>query len=262
LLVFSELEDYLEENNIRYAEFFFTPSIPWKYDCDAREILEALLERTSEVEKQKGVTIRWILDNVRQFGREPAERTAQLGVDFREHGVVAIGLGGDEQSVPLKEFAEVFTWARAHQLFLHVHAGEIGEPREIWDALQVLGANRIGHGIQAARDAKLMEYLREHAIGLDVCLTSNTKTRAWPLLSDHPFQLLFQRGVPVTLNTDDPGLFETTLVDEYAKAAGCFELTRNDLEKVALQGIHSSFLPYSRKMEMMEEFQASFQASE
>ncbi len=249
-----DLGRYFQRENILYAEVIFTPSIPWRFGRDGAEVLGVLLEESAKLEKSSGVRIRWILDCVRQFGREAAERTAELAWQSRAQGVVGVGLGGDEQAVPLSEYEEVFNWVRAHELFVHVHAGEIGEPSEIWDALQILGANRIGHGIQASRDSKLMEYLRDHAIGLDICLTSNAKTKAWPLISEHPFPLLFKRGVPLTLNTDDPGLFEVDLGTEYKKAVDFFELQEEDLHRIILQGIRSSFLPHDEKMSLMQLF--------
>jgi len=259
--ILRDLGEYFQRENILYAEVIYTPSIPWKFGKDGAEILAALLEESAKFEKTHGVRIRWILDCVRQFGREVAERTAELAWQSRAQGVVGVGLGGDEKAGSLSEYEEVFNWVRAHELFVHVHAGEIGEPSEIWDALQILGANRIGHGIQASRDSKLMAYLRDHAIGLDICLTSNAKTKAWPLISEHPFPLLFERGVPVTLNTDDPGLFEVNLGTEYKKAVDTFELQEEDLHRIILQGIRSSFLPHDEKMSLMQVFSDKIQAS-
>lgn len=259
LLILDWLAEYFQQENIRYAEIFYSPSIAWRFDRDGRHILQALLERASVIEASQPVTIRWILDCVRQWGQAAAEKTAELAAEFRDFGVVGLGLGGDENSVPANEFAEVFAWARAHQLYVHVHAGEIGEPQQIWDGLQILGANRIGHGIHAARDPHLMEYLKERAIGLDICLTSNLKTGAWRMLARHPFRLLHQRGIPVTLSTDDPGLFETRLSEEYLLAAQHFGLTRFDLHYIILQGARSSFLAHREKMKLMEELNLEIQ---
>ena len=254
LRVLRELEAYLVRESIRYAELIYTPSIPWKFGRDGEETLDALLAESNRFERESGVTIRWILDSVRQFGVEVAQKTAELARRYAERGIVAVGLGGDERAIPVADFAGVFSWARAHGLFVHIHAGEIGPPEEIWAALKVLGANRIGHGIQAARDPALMEYLREHAIGLDVCLTSNVRTRAWPMLAEHPLPLLLKRGVPVSLATDDPGLFRTGLCGEIQKAVETFDLGEEDLSRMLLQGVRSSFLPYEQKMELMQTF--------
>jgi aminodeoxyfutalosine deaminase len=252
-LVLERLGTYFSEQNIRYAEIIYTPSIPWRTQRDGKEILIALLEQSAQIAGQ-GTKIRWILDCVRQFEVEWAWRTAELAAEFSEQGVVGIGLGGDENSLAMSEYQEVFAWIRAHRLYAHVHAGEIGDVQQVWNALQVLGANRIGHGIQAARDPHLMDYLRQHAIGLDVCLTSNSKTGAWTPISDNPFGLLYKRGVPVTLNTDDPGLFQISLNEEFQKAARLFQLGREDLHHIALQGVRSSFLPHHEKMALMKEF--------
>jgi aminodeoxyfutalosine deaminase len=255
LLLLDLLADYFKKENIRYAEVITSPSIPWKFGQDGEAILAALLERSAEIEARDGMMVRWILDCVRNYGPEPARQTAELALRYRERGVVAIGRGGDEKSVPMKEFESTFHWAKANGLFIHCHAGEIGGVDQVWDAVTLLGANRIGHGIQAARDARLMEHLRERAIGLDICLTSNVRTLAWAPLSGHPFQLLYKRGVPVTLNTDDPGIFKTGLCEEYVKAFKHFGLTRTDLNHIALQGIRSAFLPAGPKAELMQAFQ-------
>ncbi len=255
LQVLDELKEYFLQQNIRYAEIFYTPSIPWKWERDGEAILKALLKRGRQIEQEYAIQIQWILDSVRQFGPELALRTVELAARFRDQGVVAVGLGGDENALPTEDYQEVFSWARGHQLFVHSHAGEIGEPEKVWQAIQLLGANRIGHGIQAARDSKLMEYLREHSTGLDICLTSNSRTGAWRTLSDNPFWLLYKRGVPVTLNTDDPGLFRTTLVEEYRKAVEAFELGCEDLHRLILQGVHNAFLPHAEKMALMQRFQ-------
>ncbi len=253
-LLTDQLAQYMREQNILYAEVIFSPSIPDHFERDGRTVLEALLAHGRKLEAEQGLRIGWILDCVRHFGVEAARRTAQLAVEYREQGVVGLGLGGDELSLPMAEFEKIFAWAKANQLYIHVHAGETGGPDQVWDAVRVLGANRIGHGIQAARDARLMEYLREHAVGLDVCLTSNLKTQAWARISTNPFGLLFRRGVPVSINTDDPGLFQTTLIEELSKAVSLFSLTQEDLHRLILQGLRSAFLPHQDRMALMRQF--------
>jgi len=260
IAVLDGLGEYFREENIRYAEVIFTPSILWKHERDGRATLEALLERGQKMAGSQGTTVRWILDAVRQFGVEAAQQTAELALEFQDRGVVGIGLGGDENSLAMEEYHEVFSWARAHRLYAHVHAGEIGDEKQVWKALQLLGADRIGHGIQSARDPKLMEYLRQHAVGLDICLTSNLKTGAWVPISSSPFGLLFRRGVPVSLNTDDPGLFQTTLTQEFEKAVQYFQLDHEAVHRLVLQGVHSSFQPHESKMDLMQEFQQEIQS--
>lgn len=258
LQILNWLSEYFVREKIWYAEIIYSPSIPWKFGVDARQILASLLEKSQEIQAKQGIRIGWILDCVRQYGSTFAWQTAELAYEFREQGVVALGLGGDELSLEMGEYQEVFTWAKSHQLFAYVHAGEIGEPQQIWEAINLLGANRIAHGIQAARDPELMSYLRDHAIGLDICLTSNLQTGAWTPISGNPFGLLYQRGVPVTLNTDDPGLFGVSLTGELQKAVEFFDLNSEDVQHILLQGIHMSFLAYKEKTILMKRFQEEF----
>ena len=253
-MVLDRLGVYFREQNIRYAEIIYTPSIPWRAGVDGKKILVALLDQSTRIATQ-GATIRWILDCVRQFEVEWAWRTAELAAEFAGQGVVGIGLGGDENSLAMSEYQEVFAWVRAHRLYAHVHAGEIGDAQQVWEALKVLGARRIGHGIQAARDPDLVDYLCQHGIGLDVCLTSNAKTGAWTPISDNPFGLLYRKGVAVTLNTDDPGLFGVTLNQEFQLAVQLFELGRKEIDHLALQGVRSSFLPQLERDALMKEFE-------
>ena len=252
--VLKHLATDLLNQGVFYAEITYAPSIPWQLGFDGEATLQCLLKSSRAFEKN-GLVIRWILDCVRQFGVEAAWETARLASKYRDEGVVALGLGGDEMSLPMSEFRDVFLWAKAHELYIHVHAGEIGEPDQVWSALRELGANRIGHGVQAARDPRLIEYLREHSVGLDVCLTSNIRTHTWTPLTEHPFRLLYQRGVPVTLNTDDPGLFQTSLTEEYMKASRAFSLTTEDIHRIVMQAVRCSFLPHSKKMLHMQKLQ-------
>ncbi len=252
-----DLGPYFESQNIRYAEILMAPSIPARFGFDVGKILKATTAAAKKVADKLSIEIRWIFDCVRQFGPQAAQETAELALEFRGQGVVGLGLAGDETAVDSREFEDVFAFARAHELYVHVHAGEIGGPQSVWDAIKILGANRIGHGIQAARDPVLMAYLKDHAIGLDICLTSNARTGAWGPISKNPFRLLYKRGVPVTLSTDDPGLFETTLVQEYAHAINYFELADSDLAHIALQSVRSSFLPHPERMKLMQKFQNS-----
>lgn len=256
LALFRLVSEYLIAENIRYAEIFVAPAIPRRFGGNPEEIIDALLDAAAAFQGRSGVQVRWIFDSVRQFGPEEAQWVAELAFANRSRGVVGIGLGGDEMALPARDFEPVYAWARSHELFAHVHAGELGEPRSVWEAVEILGANRVGHGIQAARDPKLMEYLRSHTIGLDVCLTSNLRTRAWPILRTHPLPLLMQRGVPVSLHTDDPGLFGTTLTREYEKAMSQLGCREGDIVHLLLQAVRCSFLSHEAKMEFLEEYTA------
>ena len=254
LLVLEEIYRNMSEQNIAYSEVFFSPASRWERGLGAEEVLEALLEKSARIENEGGPTVRWILNCLRNLGPESARKTIKLAIRFREKGVVAVGLGGSDDYFSPDEYSRIFAWAKVQGLFIHVHAGETDDPHEVQEALEKLGANRIGHGIQAARDPILMKRLRDRATGLDICLTGNALTGAWKHTQSHPFSLLWKRGVPVSLSTDNPGIFNCTLSGELEKAVDRFGLNLAELKKLCLKSISVSFLPYSRKMTLMQEF--------
>ena len=161
--------------------------------------------------------MRWILDAVRQFGVEQAMQVAELAAARQDRGVVAFGIGGSEERGPAEWFTDVFAFAKSEGLHLVAHAGEGTSAQSIWAALE-LGAERIGHGISAIEDEALMRHLRDRGIPLEICITSNLVTGVVKRLEDHPVRRLFDAGVPITLNTDDPAMFRCSLVGEYELA--------------------------------------------
>jgi adenosine deaminase/aminodeoxyfutalosine deaminase len=165
----------------------------------------------------------WIPDAVRNLGPEPAMPVAKFAVERRDDGVIAFGLGGDEARGPAELFRDAFAYARDGGLHLVCHAGETTGPESVWAALAI-GAERIGHGIASARDPELLKKLRESNVPLEVCISSNVCTGVVPSLAEHPVRHLYDAGVPVVLNTDDPAFFHTTLTREYEIAEQLFEL--------------------------------------
>src|SRR5215470_342444 len=178
------------------------------------------------------VEVHWIIDAVRQFGVEQAMRVAELAAERVGGGVVAYGIGGSEERGPAEWFSEVFAVSRRAGLRLTAHAGESMGPESIWAALRI-GAERIGHGIAAVRDPELLRYLRKQDIPLEVCITSNFVTGVVGYLEEHPVRRLFDAGVPIVLNTDDPAMFGCTLTGEYELAARAFGFTEAELRAIA-----------------------------
>jgi adenosine deaminase/aminodeoxyfutalosine deaminase len=189
---------------------------------------------------QSPVEVRFILDAVRQFGVEAAWEVARLAAAHRERGVIGFGIGGDEARGPALEFREVFAWARQQGLHLAPHGGETMGPQTVWDALEC-GAERIGHGIGAIGDLALVRHLVERRIPLEICITSNLRTGAVASLGAHPLRRLYDAGVAVTLNTDDPAMFGTTLEREYEIAATAFGFTQEELRGIAANGFEFAF---------------------
>jgi aminodeoxyfutalosine deaminase len=210
-----------------------------------------------------GPQVQFIFDAVRQFGPVPAMEVARLAASLREDGVVAFGLGGDELSLPFSDFRRVYKFAGEHGLHLVAHAGETGGPEQIQDAIDLLGAERIGHGIAAIRSSSLMNTLANRKIPLEVCPTSNLRTNALDIqlnsahsrLVHHPLPKLLRHGIPVTLSTDDPAMFNTTLLDEYC-AARDMGLSGDELLLLNRNAFEHAFLAASARQSFLEHLQA------
>jgi aminodeoxyfutalosine deaminase len=217
----------LEEQGVIYAEITLSIGVMLLRKQDVRANFLAIREVFAKRHRDgQGPAVQFIFVAVRQFGPVPAMEIVELAAEHGASGVVAFGLGGDELSLPLSDFQIAYERAAKTGLHLLAHAGETGGPDQIRDAIDLLGAERIGHGIAAIRDPSLMKRLAESNIPLEICPTSNLRTNALNLqlngtdlsLVDHPLPKLFRAGLPVCLSTDDPAMFHTTLIDEYLHA--------------------------------------------
>jgi adenosine deaminase/aminodeoxyfutalosine deaminase len=237
-LVTRRLLGRLEEQNVRYAEIMLAAGVVLWKGQEFGPIFDAVREAAAG----SRVQVRWILDGVRQFGAEHAMQVAELAADRVGKGVVAFGIGGSEERGPAEWFSGVFAFAKRAGLRLTAHAGESMGPESVWAALR-LGAERIGHGIAAAEDPALMRHLCENDIPLEISITSNLMTGVVKRLEDHPVRRLYDAGVPITLNTDDPAMFGCTLAGEYRLAARQFGFSEKELRGIAENGFRYAFAP-------------------
>jgi adenosine deaminase/aminodeoxyfutalosine deaminase len=203
-----------------------------------------------------GVSLLWIFDAVRQFGIEDAQRVFELAVRYRDKHVAGVGIGGDEQKAPPELFRGVYTYAADNGLRLTAHAGETAGPESIWGALN-LQAERIGHGFTAAQDPDLIEELAYRQIPVEICLTSNLRTGICKSAAEHPAKSYFDQGLMITLNTDDPAMFGTSLNREYQLAQEVFAFTDEHLRELARNSFEASFLPAEKKLEFLNLFDAA-----
>jgi aminodeoxyfutalosine deaminase len=246
----------LARQQVRYAELTITPYSHVSRGIPAAEFCAAIEDARVRAEAELGIMLRWCFDIPGEAGLAAAEETLAIALDHRPDGLVSFGLGGPEIGVPRPQFKPYFDKARAAGLHSVPHAGETTGPETIWDAIRELGAERIGHGISAARDERLMAYLAEHRIPLEISPTSNVRTRAVSSLDEHPLPVLHAAGVPVTINSDDPPMFGTTLEQEYAVAARLLGLDEEGLGGLAREAVEVSFLPASAKARIAAEIDA------
>jgi aminodeoxyfutalosine deaminase len=212
--------EYAEEaatHGAVYLEAIFSLGLWRGLDSDA--VFTGCCDGADEARDRFGVEVRLTPDIARIYSADEAMHTARYAVKYRDRGVVGLGLGGDEVANPTELFAPAFELARAEGLASVPHAGEHVGPESIWAALDVLGADRIRHGITAVHDPKLMERLAGRGIVLDICPVSNVCTRAVPSLAEHPLPRLVEAGISCTISTDDPAMFGTDLTREYEAAA-------------------------------------------
>jgi adenosine deaminase len=246
----------LAAQQVRYAEVTVTPYSSIVRGIAAEAFCEAIEDARRAVERDHDISLRWCFDIPGEAGLEAADVTLDVALRCRPDGLVSFGLGGPEVGVPRPQFAPHFAQARAAGLHSVPHAGESSGPQSIWDALDHLGAERIGHGIAAAQDAGLMQALVDRGIALEVCPTSNVCTRSVPSLADHPLPALVGAGVVVTINSDDPPMFATDLNNEYLVAASLLGLDAAGLADLARTAVRVSFLSQPAKVTLLDEITA------
>jgi adenosine deaminase len=246
-----ELGEAALAQRVRYAQVTFVPLTHQRYKgMPYDEVWDGMREGAAWVERELGVRLQFVPDfprNRRPGDGSGVEATAEWAVAHQQEGIVGLGLGGYEVGNPPDLFEEVFQYARRRGLRCWPHAGETDGPASIWGAVHVLGADRIAHGIRAVEDPALLAYLAEHGIGCDVCPTSNICLGIYPSLQQHPIRRLIEAGVPVTLNSDDPPMFNTTLTSEFLALAQAQAFTAAELGALVRTGVEVSFLPETEK---------------
>jgi adenosine deaminase len=229
----------------------------------AAELTEALDLAARSAGRDHGVRMAYVFDIAGEYGAPAAVGTLEHALTRPPEALTGFGLAGIEQARPryTEEFRSAFAAAIAAGLHSVPHAGEMSGPATIWEALDGLRAERIGHGLSCLEDPALVARLRESQVPLEVCPTSNVCTRQVPGLEEHPLPRMLQEGLFVTLNSDDPPMFGTTLTDEYRRAASVLGLTRAQLAGLAANGVRASFLDPGAKQELLAEIAAVLAAS-
>ncbi|WP_319559774.1 adenosine deaminase [Marispirochaeta sp.] len=249
----TDAKTYLSRNNIVYAEIFFAPSKFVQNGLEFAEMMQILHDGAQKLQSEDNIEIKFIIDVSRSYGIENAEQNLALTLEHLNDSIIGIGLGGSESQGPAELFPSVFKKAIDKGLKVVAHAGEDVDSSSIWNSIKFLKAQRIGHGISARDDAKLIEYLQKTGIPLEICPTSNVFTRKFiQRLEDHPIRLFFDSGINVTLNTDDPTLFNIDLVEEYYNMYNHLDFTIEELFQLMKNTLFATFLPQEKKSALWE----------
>ncbi len=229
----------LAAQNILYAEVFFSPGDFARFGLKTQKIAEAV---RSGLARERRVEVALVADLIRDFPPDNAARTLAEIAEVRNLGIVGVGLGGSEQEFPPEPFAGVYEEARRRGFRTTAHAGEAAGSESVWGALRSLRAERIGHATRAEEDESLLEHLARHRIPLELCPVSNVRTGAVQRLEDHPVRRYFDRGLLVTINTDDPGMFGNSLAGEYRLLEERLGFSREEIRRLVLNALEASWL--------------------
>lgn len=247
--------DRMAGENLRHAEIFFDPQTHTGRGVGFETFMNGFGRACRDAEQQHGISSMLIMCFLRHLPGEAAVETFEQAVPFLDQ-IGAVGLDSGEVGNPPERFADAYALAREHGLRVVAHAGEEGPPAYIYGALDVLGAERIDHGVASEQDDALVQRLAAEQIPLTMCPLSNLKLRVFDRLEDHNLKRLLDRGVRVMVNSDDPAYFGGYLTDNYLAIQRALDLSRDDLARLARNGVHATFLPVDRKEALLAELEA------
>jgi adenosine deaminase len=237
---------------VRHAEIFFDPQSHTSRGVTMGTVIGGLRRALDRAEHELGITSHLILCFLRHLPEDDAQRTLDEALPFREH-LTAVGLDSGEQGNPPSKFARVFARARAEGLRAVAHAGEEGPPEYVWEALDLLGAERIDHGVRSLEDDDLVARLVRQQTPLTVCPFSNVRLRVVDTLADHPLRRMLERGLRVTINSDDPAYFGGYVGDNYEGVRRDLGMTDDELVQCARNSFEASFVDDEARRALLAE---------
>lgn len=251
-LITYRLMQKLRQQNIMHAEVYVSVGVIRWRGQEFEPIFEGMERGRERGQRDFGISLLWIFDAVRHFGPEAGEEVFELAARYRERNVAGIGIGGDERRGPAEWFRDLYKKAADQGLRLTAHAGETTGPESVWGALNI-GAERIGHGLSIAQDPELVEVLAHKQVPVEICVSSNLRTGVCVDFGEHPLKKFFDEGLMVTLNTDDPAMFQTSLCKEYELAVEEFGFSQDQLREMARNSFEASFLPVEKKLRFLQQ---------
>ncbi len=250
---------HLSRQNVQYLEAFYSPGDYKPHGLTVEGITEYLIKGKERARQDFGIRCELIVDIVRGDGVDVGMQRLDETEPYLGKGVIGIGLGGSEHKYPADPYEPVYKEARRRGFRLTAHAGEAVGPSSIWAAIRKLGCERIGHGVRAHEDPDLVAYLKKHQIPLELCVVSNVRTRVCTSVESHPIRQYYDQGLMVTVNSDDPVMFDTTLTHEYKMLAQRLNFTVEELRQLTLNGVDASFLSEKGKESMKAQFEREWQ---
>jgi adenosine deaminase len=241
----------LASQNVRYTEVFYSPPDFARHGLKTQELTQAIRDGLDRV---AGIKVSLVADLVRDFGPQKGAQTLAQVAEVAELGVIGIGIGGSEHDFPPEPFQQVYEQARKCGFHTSAHAGEVAGSGSVWGAIRTLKVDRIGHGTRAAEDETLLDYLVEKQIPIEMCPISNLRTGVVRSIVKHPIRDYFERGLLVTVNTDDPKMFGNSLAGEYQILVERLGFSQQEIRTIILQGIHASWLPDDQKESLAASF--------
>ena len=243
------------QDKIEYLELRISPA---GKQMRAEEVMDAVTAAVKRATQDFSIEARLLITIVREFGVRVSEQVLELAIAYQDRGVVGIDLAGHEESHSARPFADVCRRALKAGLGVTIHAGEVGGAENVREAIEILGAKRIGHGVRSIEDHRVVRMLQERNIALEVCPTSNLQTGVTHAFTQHPLRDLFHLAVPVTINTDDPSVSDTTLTDEYLVAVMVMGFSIRDIQQIIINAAKTAFLPPDEKQALIQRFRGYF----
>ncbi|THD72812.1 adenosine deaminase [Thalassobius vesicularis] len=246
------------ENGVIYAETFLSPDFCGGRDLHAwRDYLHAIQEEADRAEREMGITLRGIVTCIRHFGPDKARETAICAAETAGDWITGFGMGGNEAIGRQGDFIWAFDCAREAGLRLTTHAGEFGGPDSVWQAINDLRVERIGHGVRAIEDPRLVETLAETGVVLETCPGSNVTLGLYRDFASHPIARLRDAGVNVTISTDDPPFFHTTMTREFEALEQAFGWTADDFAELTKTAINAAFCDEGTRARLLKRLEST-----
>ena len=261
-----ELAMDCHQDGVRYLEVRYSPILHTKNGMQLFETVDSVKKGLAQAFDECGILTGIIICGIRHISPDHSLELANLSVQYKNKGVIGFDLAGAEENFPAKEHKEAFYLILNNNINTTIHAGEAFGPRSIHQAIHICGAHRIGHGTRVCEDIDLLNYINDHRIPLEICLTSNINTKSVSTISKHPFKHYMNKKVRVTLNTDNRLISNTTLSNEYEIAINNFNLNENEIRTIIINGFKSAFLPHNKRRELIrkvtDELESEFNFSQ